>query len=307
MRESEARFRSLTELSSDWYWEMDADYRFIRFEGRDREFIDSLRTDYLGKRGWETEVEMEEDESEAYLMKELMDERKSFRDIVGKRVLQDGTVRYSSVSGEPLYDENGKFTGYRGLSRDITEQKLAEEKIRYLATHDGMTGLANREMFNELVNLAIESARRYGRKLSVLFLDLDGFKEINDSLGHEFGDRILIEIAERVKKCVRASDVVARLGGDEFVVLVPEVKDISQLNMIAKNILSTVSRPVETFGRQRTVTASIGISIFPIDAQNASALMKNADTAMYRAKEKGKNDFQIYTAAKKMANTQQES
>lgn len=295
MKDSEARFRSLTELSSDWYWEMDTDYRFVRFEGRDRDFINNLRKDYLGKRGWETEVEMADDENEAVLMNELMDERKSFRDIVGKRILEDGTVRYSSVSGEPLFDENGEFTGYRGLSRDITEQKLAEEKIRYLATHDGMTGLANREMFNELVNLAIESARRYDRKIAVFFLDLDGFKAINDTLGHEFGDRMLIEIADRLRHCVRASDVVARLGGDEFVVLVPEVHDINQLNMIAKNILSMIAKPVEILGRQRSVTASIGISVFPLDAQNLSALMKNSDIAMYRAKEKGKNDFQIYS------------
>lgn len=294
LKESEARFRSLTELSSDWYWETDAEYRFVRFEGRDKEFINKLRQDYLGKRGWETEVEVSADESESDIMQELMDERKSFRDIVGKRRLPNETVRYSSVSGEPLYDEHGRFTGYRGLSRDITEQKLAEDKIRYLATHDGMTGLVNREMFNQLINLAMEQARRYTRKLAVLFIDLDGFKDINDSLGHEFGDRMLVVVAQRLKGCMRSSDVVARFGGDEFVILIPEVKDINQLNMIANNLLSIISQPEDVMGRLCRVTASIGISIYPVDANNVSSLMKNADVSMYRAKQKGKNNFHIY-------------
>jgi diguanylate cyclase (GGDEF)-like protein/PAS domain S-box-containing protein len=307
LRDSEARFRSLTELSSDWYWEMDADYRFVRFEGRDREFINNLRKEYLGKRGWETEVDMEGDEGESNLMMELMDDRKSFRDIVGKRRLPDGSVRYSSVSGEPLYDENGGFTGYRGLSRDITEQKQAEQKIRYLATHDGMTGLVNREMFNQLINLAIEPARRYGRRLAVLFLDLDGFKEINDSFGHEFGDRMLIVVAQRLKGCMRSSDVVARLGGDEFVVLIPELKDVIQLNMIAANILSVIAKPEEIMGSQCKVTASIGISIFPMDAHNVSSLMKNADLAMYRAKQKGKNNFHINSTNRQQDDRREET
>ena len=294
LKESEARFRSLTELSSDWYWETDAEFRFVRFEGRDKAFINNLRQDYLGKRGWETEVEMSVDGSESHIMRELMDERKSFRDIVGQRWLQDGTVRYSSVSGEPLYDDQGRFTGYRGLSRDITEQKLAEDKIRYLATHDGMTGLVNREMFNQLINLAIEQARRYSRKLAVLFIDLDGFKEINDSLGHEFGDRMLIIVAQRLKGCMRSSDVVARFGGDEFVILIPEVKDINQLSMIANNLLSVIAQPEDVMGRLCKVTASIGISIFPVDANNVSSLMKNADISMYQAKQNGKNNFNIY-------------
>jgi len=294
LKESEARFRSLTELSSDWYWEANAEYRFVRFEGRDKEFINTLRKDYLGKRGWETEVEISEKDSESNIMQELMDERKSFRDIVGKRRLKDGTVSYSSVSGEPLYDEQGRFTGYRGLSRDITEQKLAEDKIRYLATHDGMTGLVNREMFSQLINLALEQARRYTRKLAVLFIDLDGFKDINDSLGHEFGDRMLVVVAQRLKGCMRSSDVVARFGGDEFVVLIPEVKDINQLSMIANNLLSVIAQPEEIMGRLCKVTASIGISMFPVDAHNVSSLMKNADVSMYRAKQKGKNNFHIY-------------
>jgi diguanylate cyclase (GGDEF)-like protein/PAS domain S-box-containing protein len=175
------------------------------------------------------------------------------------------------------------------------ERRRAEERIQYLATHDGLTGLPNRVMFGQVLNLAIESARRYERKFAVFFIDLDRFKVINDTLGHEAGDKLLQEMSARFSQCLRASDVVARLGGDEFVVLVQEVNEPNQVATVARKILSAAIKPALILGQECRVTASVGISMYPADAADEQTLMKNADMAMYLAKEEGKNNFQFYS------------
>ena len=175
------------------------------------------------------------------------------------------------------------------------ERKGAEERIQYLATHDGLTGLPNRAMFSQLLNLEIESARRYERKFAVLFIDLDRFKAINDTLGHQAGDALLNEISGRLKASVRAGDVVARLGGDEFVVMVQEVSETGQVAAVARKILSAAIAPMTIAGQECRVTASVGIALYPADAQDEQSLMKDADMAMYLAKEEGKNNYQFYS------------
>jgi diguanylate cyclase (GGDEF)-like protein/PAS domain S-box-containing protein len=175
------------------------------------------------------------------------------------------------------------------------QRKQAEEHIQYLATHDGLTGLPNRTMFSQLVNVAILTARRYQRKFAVLFIDLDRFKLVNDTLGHEAGDQLLQEIARRFSGCLRQSDVVARLGGDEFVVLLQEVGEAEQIATAARKILSAAIKPVLILTQECRVTASIGICLYPEDAQDEQSLMKHADIAMYLAKEEGKNNFQFYS------------
>jgi diguanylate cyclase (GGDEF)-like protein/PAS domain S-box-containing protein len=179
------------------------------------------------------------------------------------------------------------------FDRDL-ERKGAEERIQYLATHDGLTGLPNRVMFGQLLGLELESARRYERKLAVLFIDLDGFKEVNDSLGHAAGDSLLKEMGARLRRALRASDVVARLGGDEFVVLIQEANDPSQVAAVARKLLAAAVRPMDIAGQECRVSASIGICMYPGDARDEEALMKNADAAMYLAKQAGKNNFQFY-------------
>jgi diguanylate cyclase (GGDEF)-like protein/PAS domain S-box-containing protein len=293
LRESEARFRALTELSSDWYWEQDVEFRFTRVESRRGDDDESKRF-LLGKRGWETGLQIEfEGGWEAH--RALVEAHKPYRDVVMHATLPNGSRRYISVSGEPVFGAHSRFVGYRGASREITDQKLAEERIQYLATHDGLTGLPNRLMFSQLLTAAIHSARRYSRGLAVLFVDLDRFKLINDTLGHDAGDQLLQEIAQRLREALRDSDVIARLGGDEFVVLIPEVSEPTQVAIIAHKILSTVIRPMVLAGQECRATASIGISMYPTDAQDEQALMKNADMAMYSAKDEGKNNFQFYS------------
>ncbi len=175
------------------------------------------------------------------------------------------------------------------------ERKTIAERVEYLATHDSLTGLANRVMFSQVLALAIETGRRYQRQLAVFFIDLDRFKVINDTLGHDAGDALLKEMSARFRTCVRASDLVARLGGDEFVVLAQEVGTEADVATIARNLLSAAIKPVEISGHECRVTASVGIAIYPDSGNDEQALMKNADIAMYMAKEEGKNNFQIHT------------
>lgn len=175
------------------------------------------------------------------------------------------------------------------------QRKQAEARIEYLATHDGLTTLPNRTLFNQLLNGAVRSAQRYASSFAVLFIDLDGFKIVNDTLGHGVGDQLLQEMARRFADCMRSSDIVARLGGDEFVVLMQEASAETQVAAVASKILAAAGQPVELAGQQCQVTASIGICMFPADAQDEQSLMRNADSAMYEAKKHGKNNIQFHS------------
>lgn len=293
LKESELRFRSLTELSSDWYWEQDAEFRFVRFEGRNKDFIAQLETAFIGKHSWEIDVRIA-DEDNPKSMKEIMEAHEPFRDIVMYGVSADGSKRYSSVSGEPVFDAEGRFKGYRGLSRDVTAAKEAETRIEYLATHDALTDLPNRAMFNRILGMTIAASERYKRKFAVLFIDLDGFKTINDTLGHDAGDTVLRDTAKRLLACVRSSDVVARLAGDEFTVLVHEINNKQNAGVVAENILSAISEPMVYSGKNFKLTASVGVSLYPDDAMTGQSLVNNADKAMYVVKNTGRNNFHFH-------------
>jgi diguanylate cyclase (GGDEF)-like protein len=180
------------------------------------------------------------------------------------------------------------------------EKTRADARIEYLASHDSLTNLPNREMFNQLLYFAIEAAGRYERQFAVLFIDLDRFKIINDSLGHEAGDTLLVEVANRLRRELRSSDIVARLGGDEFVVILEQTAERGDIESITRKLLSAVSQPVLLSGRECHTTASIGIAMFPADGSDVHTLTKNADMAMYLAKEDGKNDFRFFTKQVKM-------
>jgi diguanylate cyclase (GGDEF)-like protein len=175
------------------------------------------------------------------------------------------------------------------------EKTRADERIEYLASHDSLTHLPNREMFNGLLRRAIDSAERYRRQFAVLFIDLDRFKVINDSLGHDAGDMLLVEIGGRLRRALRSGDVVARLGGDEFVVILEETAERHEVERIAGELLSVLSQPLQLSGHECQTTASIGIAMYPSDGADMLTLTKNADMAMYLAKEDGKNGFRFFT------------
>ena len=179
--------------------------------------------------------------------------------------------------------------------RELETRVAHAQQVEYLAYHDGLTGLPNRSLFSRLLSQRISEAQRYRHRIAVAFLDLDRFKQINDTLGHEAGDQLLKEVAARLRGCVRESDTVARLGGDEFVVLLPELPDEQHAAHVAQKILAATARPFNLLGHEFRVTASIGISTFPEDGLDEETLKKNADIAMYHAKAEGKNNFQFYS------------
>jgi diguanylate cyclase (GGDEF)-like protein/PAS domain S-box-containing protein len=178
---------------------------------------------------------------------------------------------------------------------DITDRKLAEEQIRYQAYHDALTDLPNRALFKDRLGLAVAHAERRGSQVAVLFLDLDRFKLINDTLGHTVGDHLLQGMADRLKSCVREEDSVARVGGDEFTILLMDLRRPADAMIVARKILDVVQRPITIDGHELYVTCSIGISMSPADGEDAETLLKNADNALYRAKEAGKNQYQLCT------------
>jgi len=189
------------------------------------------------------------------------------------------------------------------IATDISSQigqfiarKEAESHLTFFANHDTLTGLPNRAMFNQRLTQALARAQRLTTMAAVLFVDLDRFKVINDTLGHDAGDQLLKQLAERLRECLREGDTIGRQGGDEFVVLIEDVADPTQVASVGQKILDTVARPYVISGQEFHVTASIGISIYPEDGHDQQTLLKNADIAMYRAKEQGKNNHQFYSA-----------
>jgi diguanylate cyclase (GGDEF)-like protein/PAS domain S-box-containing protein len=205
-----------------------------------------------------------------------------------------GKTRYYSTTKVPYRDRQGNVIGIVGIGRDITDRKLADERIRYLASHDTLTDLPNRSAFAEALQTALILARARGWSLGVLFVDLDHFKEINDSLGHDVGDALLKEIAGRLRGLIRPQDSLARLGGDEFVLLCSDPVDRKMLQDVASRVLAAVTRPVVLSGLERSVTASVGIASYPQNGETGVLLMKHADSAMYAAKQSGKNNYRFY-------------
>ncbi len=175
------------------------------------------------------------------------------------------------------------------------ERKQIEQRLAMLAHFDSLTGLANREYFNVTFTRAVEQAKRRNQTLGLMFLDLDHFKEINDTLGHLMGDKLLVCIAERLKSCVRSIDFIARLGGDEFVIVLDDIKSSKIASKIAEKILTALADPVELASQEVFISSSIGITLFPDDGSNVNDLLKHADVAMYKAKDKGRNNYQFYT------------
>jgi diguanylate cyclase (GGDEF)-like protein/PAS domain S-box-containing protein len=212
-----------------------------------------------------------------------------------KIVRKDGEERWLSFSAGRI-DFDGAPAAL-GAAFDVTEKKRAEEQVRTLAYHDALTGLPNRLLFNDRLALAVAQARRKGEHLAVLFLDLDGFKAVNDSLGHNLGDLLLRGTAERIQASLRAVDSVARLGGDEFILLLPGIRRVEEGARVAEKVLESIRAAIVLEGHELFVTASMGISFYPEDGEDVETLVKNADTAMYRAKEQGRDRYQLYTPA----------
>jgi diguanylate cyclase (GGDEF)-like protein/PAS domain S-box-containing protein len=230
-------------------------------------------------------------------------------DIDHRILLPNGSEFIVNLQAEAVFDDQLKALTIVGTAQDISERKRSEREIHRLAYYDSLTGLPNRVLFKDRVTQAIAHARRYRYDLALLFLDLDRFKLINDTLGHNVGDLLLKHVADRLSDCVRHSDSIgrsmeiegthelARLGGDEFTVLLTNLKDVQDASKVARRILEALARPFLVSGHEIFVTVSVGIAIFPADGESVDVLLKNSDTAMYHAKEQGRNNFQYYSNA----------
>jgi predicted signal transduction protein with EAL and GGDEF domain len=228
---------------------------------------------------------------------------------------QDGFQRIVHIEAEPEFDEHGEVVGYTGIVQDVTDRRVAEDRIRHLANYDALTGLPNRRQLMLRSELAIERARRLGHQVAILLIDLDRFREINESYGHAAGDEILVEISRRLRSCVhqsepeivdlldrhdvlshRSLEVVGRLDGDQFIALLPEVVGEHDAAQVASRILDLMRAPIVIAGQECLATVSVGIAVFPRDGLSVADLLRNADVAMYSGKERGRNSMSLYRA-----------
>ncbi|MDX1739024.1 MAG: sensor domain-containing diguanylate cyclase, partial [Alphaproteobacteria bacterium] len=215
------------------------------------------------------------------------------RELTGQR--KDGDIFPLELSVARIMDSHNRQS-FTGIMRDISERKKEEERLTYIAYHDVLTGLPNRAMFEEHLKKARDRSLRSNKALGVIFTDLDNFKPINDSLGHEAGDLVLIEVAKRFKSVIRSSDTVARLGGDEFVAIIENLEDSKDIELVAHKMLEVLQEPILLQGKEYKVGASLGIAILPDHASDLDELLDCADKAMYESKKGGRNQYRIYTS-----------
>ena len=208
---------------------------------------------------------------------------------------KDGSLFYEQKTITPLKNDRGEITNYVSTGKDVTDYIQSQKHIKFLAHHDALTKLPNRVLFQERLEHAVKRAKRHNSLLTVMFLDLDRFKVINDTLGHHFGDQLLKDVSKRLRECVREEDTIARLGGDEFSILIEEQMSISDISTLANKLLDIVALPYYVFERELHISTSIGISSFPHDGKNPDLLLSNADAAMYKAKEIGRNNYAFYS------------
>jgi diguanylate cyclase (GGDEF)-like protein/PAS domain S-box-containing protein len=417
LHNSEERFRHLTQMSADWYWEQDEDYRFTEIAGGEvYEQVKALSAQVIGKTRWEVLANHDDPDALA-AHRERLEQRKPFRNFEFSFTGEDGQTHVINISGEPHFDVSGRFVGYRGVGSDVTERKRVEEQLRLAAmvykssseamsvtaadgrvitinpaftkitgwtaeevvghttrlfnidaarflaikttldtvghwqgelcnqrkngetypaaisintifdrhgqpyryvslfsditnrkqteeliwrqaNFDALTQLPNRSMFHERVGQEIKKARRAETQLALLFIDLDRFKEVNDTLGHDTGDQLLLKAAQRIVACVRETDAVARLGGDEFTVMLAGLTEGGSaiIERIASDILTSLAAPFILGEDEVYVSASIGITLYPEDAENIDEMFRNADQAMYLSKGLGRNRYSYFTA-----------
>ncbi len=283
--ESEARFRDFAEASADWFWESDGQLKIYAVTGGPSGLNFYSLTDLAEACHSHTSNQM---------LKTLQ-EHKHFSDFVVHFADEKGKLVYLRVSGKPVFGNSGNFIGYRGVGRDVSEMMTLNRRVEFLASHDELTGLPNRSLFRQRLEHAIAKAERTSQQVLLLFFDLDHFKLVNDTLGHEAGDQLLVMATKRITEKARATDALCRLGGDEFV-MVMEGASPQDGHRLVRDIITAFSTPFEIQKQRVYCTASIGVSVYPDDTTDPQTLVVYADLAMYRAKQNGRNDFEFYTS-----------
>lgn len=293
LRESEAHFRDTFLQCGFGFHTATIDGRILQVNDRFCEITGYTRDELLKLSIHDTQIPADVPASRAAREK-LVREPTPVVHRERQLVRKDGSIIWVSNGLSVVRDEQGNPLHFMSVTQDITQKMLSERRIEQLATRDTLTGLCNRSAFIEQLQFAITQAQRAETRFVVMFIDLDKFKTINDSLGHDAGDQVLRECAKRLTACVREFDTVARFGGDEFVVLLNHVADEQVASVVAQRMLRQLQAPYTLDGRDWLTTASIGIALYPGDGLDATALMKNADIAMYHAKSQHRNNYQFY-------------
>jgi diguanylate cyclase (GGDEF)-like protein/PAS domain S-box-containing protein len=293
LERSEERFRRIVHNAAEGIWEIDGQARTT--------FVNPKMAAMLGY-GIEEMLDQPlvafmDEEGRAILERNIarrqqgVAERHEF-----KFLRRDGSELWATLATNPIFDNAGVYMGALALVTDITERRHASEQIWHQANFDALTALPNRHMFQDRLGHEIKKAKREGQILALLFIDLDEFKQVNDTLGHDKGDSLLMEAAVRIAACVRASDTLARLGGDEFMVILPGLEQVASAERVAQNVVEQLAQHFELGGERAAVSASVGIAFYPADAQSAVELVRNADQAMYAAKRAGRNRYHYFTS-----------
>jgi diguanylate cyclase (GGDEF)-like protein/PAS domain S-box-containing protein len=286
--------RDFEKHSSDWLWETAAAGQFLRPSERFSE-VSTLSKPQLVARTLKDlffSGESAQHPSVEVLIGS-MDRQVSFNDLQVP-VKLNGETHWWSMTGTPNFDESGAFTGYHGVGSDITLQKKSDERISFLAHNDALTGLLNRAHFTEVLHQNVTRLERYGAQFALMFLDLDHFKAVNDTFGHPMGDKLLVEVASRLRAIVPAGSFAARLGGDEFAILIPKSVTVDDIEALAGQVLKSIVEPFEFDGEKMSVGVSIGMAIAPRHGTRPDQLLRNVDLALYRAKESGRNAYKVF-------------
>jgi diguanylate cyclase (GGDEF)-like protein/PAS domain S-box-containing protein len=295
LREAERRYRSLFDNAIEGIFRTTPDGRYLDANtalariygfGTPQELIETLQ---------DIRRELYVDPTRREEFMRIVKARGSISGFESQVYRKNGDVIWISENARAVLDDAGNVEHYEGTVEDVTERHLYQARIEQQANYDTLTGLANRSLLHDRIQQAILAAASYGTRLAVVFIDLDRFKYINDSLGHHVGDQLLRAVAERFKSCVREFDTVARLGGDEFVLLINGESGPDSVATIMERLLATVAQPWRHGSSEFEVTCSVGVALYPDDGSDATTLLKHSDSAMYRAKEHGRNNFQFFT------------
>lgn len=292
---SEQRFRDVVDAAGEYVWESDPQFRLTYVSDRIEAMLGFKPQEVLGRPPSDFLAPGETGHSQSWYKSHAAPDG-TFRGLEQCVISKSGRHVWQRITGIPVRDTQGKLTGYRGTAMDVTEAKEARQRLEYLATRDSLTGLPNRALLGDRTAQAIAQAQRSGEQAALLFIDLDNFKQVNDSLGHHAGDQLLKQVAGRLTEAVRRADTISRQGGDEFVILLSSLKDTGPVAAIAAKVCTELARPFEGLAAGQSVqsSGSVGIALFPGDGADFTELMKKADAAMYRAKARGRNTWEFF-------------
>ena len=294
LRESEEKFRLISESSKVGIFQLDRHGNCI-YANEEMCKVSGLDGNALLEQGWLNAVHPDDKRRIIEQFQLLIHKNAGHTNIDCCLMLPDGTLKWVTGDVAPMVDANGDQIGFLGTLSDISELKQAYDQLEQMAFYDTLTGLANRRLFRNRLEHMLSNIPRTGSGVALIMIDLDHFKHVNDSMGHDSGDTLLTVVSERLKHCVRFTDTVARLGGDEFAVILPNVPDTLTVSAISEKILHALSKPVLLDDQEISVSASLGISVAPEDSNIAEVLIKNADLALYKAKDEGRNNFKFFT------------